>query len=100
MDISVFDFEREELVDVLGELAELTAKVELEPRLHEPGERVTTAEGNVPLHADRTAPAFRICCTLRGGDDTVRRLASLESNAGLQAVFDRTGSVRLRHAGH
>jgi hypothetical protein len=98
MDISDFDFERDELIDLLGKLADLAVTVELEPRLHEAGERATVPEGEVLLHPERTELTYRIRCRLHRGDGTVRRLASLESEAGIETVFDGTGNVRIRHA--
>lgn len=90
MDISRFDFELDELVALIPRLNELAQVIELEPRLH--GED----EGDA-AHPRRTEPTYRISCQLRGVDGTVRRLADIAIETGVEAVLDFGRSVRFRH---
>ncbi len=90
MDISRFDFELDEIVDLIPRLSDLAQIIELEPRLH-------TSEESGQTHAPRTRETFRVSCQLTGSGQTVSRLADLAIETGVEAVLDFGRSVRFRH---
>jgi Clp amino terminal domain, pathogenicity island component len=49
---------------------------------------------DVRSHLDEEEPTFRVSCRLRGKDDALRRLVALEA-AGIRAVLDENGTIRL-----
>lgn len=90
MDISHFDFTLDELVALLPRLPGMVSTIEVEPRVHQ-------AEEPEAIHPLRTDPTFRVQCRLLGGDRSIRQVATLESEAGINAVLDHDNWIRLRH---
>ncbi len=93
MDISRFDFELDEVTSLISRLASLATTVEIEPRLHELGERDAMGE----IHPDREEPTFRIQCRLRGDDSAMSRVVTVATSMGLETALDGDGTVRFRH---
>jgi hypothetical protein len=94
MDVSAFDFELDEVRDLLAELAELATSIELEPRLHQDDE--VDGAGN-PLHEPRSTPTFRIQIRILSGEDVIGSLHSLQTKTGLEIVLDQDRIARVRH---
>ena len=90
MDISRFDFELDEIVGLIPRLTGLAQVIEIEPRLHQ-------GEEDKEVHGPRTEATFRIACVLSGSDQTVRRLADMAIETGVEGVLDFGRSVRFRH---
>ena len=57
MDIGHFDFEMDEVVDLIPRLTDLAETIVLEPRSHQ-------ADEDEELHPIRTEPTFRVSCKL------------------------------------
>lgn len=91
MDIGHFDFEMDEVVDLIPRLTDLAETIVLEPRSHQ-------ADEDEELHPIRTEPTFRVSCKLKLGDQAIRQMANFTTVTGVEVVLDRTDSVRLRNA--
>lgn len=94
MDISAFDFELDEVRDLLAELAEMATSIKLEPRMH--GIDEVDGGGN-PIHPPRTTPTFRIQFRIFKDADVIGSLHSLETKTGLEFVLDNDRLARVRH---
>jgi hypothetical protein len=89
VDISRFDFDLNEVVDLISKLTGLAKIIELEPRIH-------YAEESEEIHTVHTEPTFRISCQLSGSNQLTRRLADLATEASVEAVLDHDRTVRFR----
>ena len=96
MDISGFDFKPDELTELLVALASVAKAIDVEPRLHQEGEEVRTAEGWVQAHEGLSGPTFRIRCRLRYGDRVLEEFVAVASGLCLTSVSDNDGWVRIR----
>jgi hypothetical protein len=79
LDRSRFDFDPADAFDLALRLAPLANRITFEVRHHVGSE-----------------PTFRVSCRLVGKDDTLRELVALET-AGIRAVLDENGTIRLGH---
>jgi hypothetical protein len=97
MDISHFDFELDEVVDLIPRLTGLAAIIVLEPRSHQPDEPPAPVGGDryEELHPVRSEPTYRVSCRLTLGGQAVQRIASFTTDTGVEIVLDRTDSARL-----
>jgi hypothetical protein len=91
MDISHFDFELDEVVDLIPRLTGLADTIVLEPRSHQ-------ADEDEELHPIRTAPTFRVSSKLKLGDQAIQRMANFTTETGVEVVLDRADNVRFRKA--
>ena len=78
-DRSWLDFDPADAFDLALRLAPLASRITFDVRSHAEDE-----------------PTFRVSCRLRGKDDALRQLVALEA-AGIRAVLDENGSIRLGH---
>jgi len=79
LDRSWLDFDPADAFDLALRLAPLSSRITFDVRPHAGSE-----------------PTFRISCRLGGKDDALRELVALEA-AGIRAVIDENGTVRLGH---
>ncbi len=91
MDISHFDFELDEVVDLIPRLTGFAETIVLEPRSHQ-------ADEDEELHPVRTAPTFRVSSKLKLGDQAIQWMANFTTETGVEVVLDRADSVRFRKA--